>query len=263
MCNVSRWAAVLTSAPGAPATRALTWSHYLGFSSTIFSAYDAAYAADPSVVVLRPADIMNGCIHRFSDSRAVMDGTEIVIFDYFKQDAPVNRCLVEQYQLYLPPTWTTEKQNAWNACLATNLAARGMWGMQVLRESDGVGLTGSLNTYVWGATDRLLPSGEWAYLVEWINEATVAFDLSDHTPGALWVGTLVGGLWQDQGSFPVVGRPRLRSVAAGGARGVGAFSSFAELTLADVDGDGVDEVQLEDGTWIGFEGGAFVVVPGP
>ncbi len=250
-CNVSRFVAVLDSDPGSPATRALRWSHYYGFASTIFSAYDPQYADDPSAVVARPADVMDGCVHRFSDSRSVMDDEEVVIFDYFVQDAPFDRCLEEQYALYLPPTWTPEKSEAWYDCFETNLQSPGVWGMQVLRESDGVGLTGSLHTYVWGRSDEILPDGEVVYLVEML-PGSGRFDLADRTPSALEVYALVDGLWSSRGNFPLPGRPEIRIETAAGSRGVGAFTYYAELTLEDRDGDGLADVELESGDWVGY-----------
>ncbi len=258
-CNVTRFVAVLETPPGSPAARRLAWSSYFGFASTIFSAYDPAYAADPSVVVARPADVMNRCIHRFSDSRAVMDGEEVVVFDYFLQDAPVSACLWEQYQLYIPPAWTAEKQLVWNECFASNLGAPGVWGMQVRAERDGGSRTGSLNTYVWGRATTLRPGGETLYLVELL-PGSGRFDLADRAPTPLVVYALVAGLWTDRGAFPVAGRVKLRHEAARGARGVGSYTAFEELTLEDVDGDGLDDVQLADDRWVGWSAAAAAFV---
>jgi len=251
-CNVSRFVAVLDSVAGNPASRTMRWSHYYGFASTIFSAYDPQYASDPSVVVARPADVMDGCVHRFSDSRSVMDGEEVIVFNYFVQDAPFDRCLEEQYALYLPPTWTPEKTEAWYGCFEQNVQSMGVWGMQVLRESDGVGRTGSLNTYVWGRSDELLPSGEMVYLVE-ILPGSGRFDLADRTPSALAVYALVDGLWSSRGNFPLAGRPKIRFEMPAGSRGVGSFTYYAELTLDDVDHDDLADVQLESGDWVGYD----------
>ena len=86
----------------------MKWSRYYGFNSATFSEINPAYAEDPRVKVSRPADYQNGCLHSFSDSRSVMDRQPVIILNYFRQYAPVKTCLKEQYQLYLPPTWTRE-----------------------------------------------------------------------------------------------------------------------------------------------------------
>jgi len=259
-CNVSRFVAVLASQPGAPATRTLAWSNYFGFASTIFSAYGAQWAGNPAAVVARPADVMDGCIHRFSDSRSVMDGQEVLVFNYFAQTAPVDLCLSKQYQLYVEPTWTDEKADAWYGCFASNVGAMGLWGMQVLRESDGLPLTGSQQTYVWGRTSTALPSGEAVYLVEYVL-GDGRWDLADRELTPIRVQALVEGLWTERGVFPVAGRPKIRTVVPTGAVGLGSYSFIAELSEQDLDGDGVLEIELDDGAWVGWDAAtqAFVI----
>lgn len=257
-CNVSRFVAGLDSTAAQVTTRRLAWSSYHGFASTIFSAYDAAYAADPYAVVSRPADIMDGCLHRFADGLTTMDGSEALIVSYFAQNSPVDDCVWEQYQLYLEPTWTDEKADAWYGCFGQNVGAMGKWGMQVYRRSDGLPLTGSLETYVWGWSDALLPSGERVYLVEYL-AGEGRFDLTDRAATAMNVWALVDGLWTARGVFPVAGRPALGWESARGATGVGSYTALAQLVTSDADGDGLVDVQLEDGTLVGWDGSAFAV----
>lgn len=252
MCNVSWFVATLESVPGRPDTRTLGWSRYYGFNATTFSEVASAYAENPSVKVARPADFQNGCIHAFSDARSVMDREHVVIFNVFRQDVPVKTCIKEQYQLYLEPRWTPDKQRAWHECSTANLKSRGMWNVQVLRERDGVPLFSSPNVYIWGSSKDLLPSGETVYLVEPLPQPTVPFDLQQHEPAPLRVRTLVNGQWSEQGALPVVGRPRIRQVWGDGSRGYGSYTYFAELTLEDIDGDGVKDLQMADGTWVGY-----------
>lgn len=260
LCNVSRFVAVLAGEPGQPGSRALAWSKYFGFSSSIFKTYDPQYANDPMQDVARLADAVHGCVHRFSDSRATVDGQAAIVVNYFAMTAPVDLCLEEQFQLYIPPTWTQEKADAWYGCFAQNRKASGKWGMQALREADGGGITGSQGTYVWGWSTTLRPGDETLYLVESLPPTTL-WDLSDVAPGTMQVLALVGGLWTPRGTFPIAGRPKIALVGAEGARGVGSYTAFAELTAADRDGDGLSEVALEDGTWVGWDEGSqgFVV----
>ncbi|WAS90186.1 hypothetical protein [Nannocystis punicea] len=248
LCNVSRFLAVLESSPGQPATRKLAWSTYFSFSSSIFKTYDPVHAGDPMADVARLADAVDGCIHRYADSRTVMDGQEVLLVNYFAMDAPVDLCLDEQFALYQPPTWTDEKADAWYGCFAKNKQASGKWGMQVVDERTGQGLTGSQQTYVWGWSDQLRP-GELVYLVEYLPPTTL-WDLSDVAPSALQVQALEGGLWQSRGTFPVAGRPKLQQRVPTGAQGVGSYTSFAELTLHPGDPPGVE---LEDGTVIAHD----------
>jgi hypothetical protein len=262
LCNVSRFVAVLDATPGQPATRHLAWSRYYGFSSTIFSTYSPAFVGDPAADVARLADVVDGCIHRFSDSRSRMDGEDVLVLNVFTMDAPIDLCLDEQYDLYQEPAWTPEKADAWYECFGQNVAAPGVWGQHVLREGDGSPLTGSQETYVWGWTDALVPGDEVVYLVE-VLPGSGAFDLSDRTPGTIEARALVDGLWSARGSFPDAGRPRVLAVPAEGSRGVGSYTPFAELSLADRDGDGLVEVEREDGTFVGWDAatGTFVGKP--
>jgi hypothetical protein len=263
LCNVSRFLAVLASSPGAPGTRQLAWSSYLGFHSSIFSAYDAMYEADPWAVMARPGDMLDGCIHRFSDSLTEVGTTESVMVNVFTQTAPIDMCVDEQYQLYIPPTWTQEKADAWYDCVAVNVASPGRWGMQVRRLTDGASVTGSQDTYVWGWSDAVHPGGERVYLVE-VLPSSVRFDLVDAPVTAIMVWALPGdGLWSPRGQLPVAGRPMIASVPAEDHRGVGSYTGLAELVLEDRDGDGLEDVQLADGSWAGWsdDAGAYVVKP--
>ena len=251
LCNVSRFVGLLRSPPGQPGARNLAWSHYLGFSSTIFTTYDAKYINNPEADVGRLADVVDGCIHRFGSSRSMMDNEAIVIFNYFDMAAPIDYCLKEQYALYQPPTWTQEKADAWYGCFGKNRTSPGTWGMQVLRESDGQGLTGSQGTYIWGTGNRWIEGGEPLYLVEMI-PGQKAFDLSDQAPSPLRVLALVGGLWQDRGTLPVAGRPQIVQSPGRADLGLGAYSYIAELVRRDIDDDGLDDIALEGGVWVGY-----------
>jgi hypothetical protein len=259
-CNVTRFLAMLEQTGTDPSSRRMSWSYYYGFASTIFSTYDPIYTSDPSADIGRDADVMDGCVHRFSDSRTTMDGQRVVMVNYFEQDAPVDLCLEEQWDLYQDTAWTDEKTDTWYTCFAENVASMGVWGMQVFRESDGVVLTGGQYHYVWGWTDRLLPSGEIVYLVEILPESG-RFDLADRSTSTLEVYALVDGMWSSRGTFPVEGRPLLERSSPTDDLGSGDFTTIAELTLADSDGDGLVEVQLEDGSWVEWSAsaGAFAV----
>ncbi len=252
LCNVSRFVAMLDAPAGQPAARALAWADYFGFSSTIFSTYGAQFVGNPMADVARLADVVDGCIHRFADSRTTVDGEDTLLLNVFSMQAPVDYCLDEQFALYQPPTWTDDKADAWYGCFGQNVAASGTWGMQVRRQSDGTSVTGCGETYVWGWSDRLHPDGEALYLVEPL-PGVGAFDLSDRESTALDVRALVDGLWVSRGLAPAVGRPRIVQTSVGGPVGLGSFSFVAGLSLDDRDDDGLDDVELEDGTWFGWD----------
>jgi len=244
-CNVSRFLAVLDSPRTAPAWR-LAWSRYLGFASTIFSKYEEAYASDPSVVIARRGDFVDKCIHRFSDGRTTIDGTPSIAYNIFHAKS-WSTCLKEQYALYIgSDAWSPAKQKAWGDCQVANLKARGYWAMEAVNEATGASVTGGVNNYVWGWSSKLTPSGEALYLVERL-PAEHAFDLSDVPKTKLKVLALVKGLWTPRGELSVAGRPKLAMTPPSGPRGMGAYSAYAELSIADTDCDGVPEIELEDG----------------
>ncbi len=124
--------------------------------------------------------------------------------------------------------------------------------MQVLRERDGALRAESANVYVWGATRDLLPTGETVYLVEPLPPHPVPFDLRGRQPGSLLVRALIDGRWSERGTLPIAGRPLIRQDWGGGPRGYGSYTYFAELTLEDIDGDGIKDLRMADGTWIGY-----------
>ncbi len=258
-CNVSRFVAMLESPAGSPGARGMAWSHYYGFGSTIFDTYSPAFVGNPAGDIARAADVMDGCVHRFSDSRSRMDGQDVVVFNRFSMDAPVDLCLDEQFDLYQDPPWTEEKADAWYDCFATNVGASGRWGMQVLRESDGAGLTGGQDVYLWGWSDALHPSGEVVYLVETF-DGPGRFDLADRAPSALRWYTLEEGLFVSQGTAPVEGRPNVLRAQPTPALGQGASSFSSALNLHDRNADGLLDVEFEDGTWIGWDDATQAVV---
>src|SRR5262249_14962040 len=148
MCNVSRYVAVLESNPSDPASRHLAWSQYYGFHSNSF--------LNGTSTVIRTGDFSNMCIRRFSDSRSLMDSEPVIVFDLFKQLQGVSTCAAEQQA----------GGDTWVNCLNSNRASRGSWGVQVLRERDGALLSSVDQTFIWGRSDKILPSGDVVYLSE-------------------------------------------------------------------------------------------------
>lgn len=250
MCNVSNYVLALESTPGQPATRRLAWSNYFGFNSNIYSQIDSSLRGSPPIS--RRGNFLNNCIHRFGDGLSKMDSKEIIIFNYFKAQDSFNACAQEQYDLYLPPEWTEQKQATWNACLQNSLKRTGTWGMQVLDQQTGQTLTGSLGNYIWGMSNALTTDKEMVYIVESVSDGT-RFDFSNRSVGTLSVLGLKNGAWKAYGTLPKAVRPDIVYASAGGHRGVGSSTSFAELNLSDIDKDGLMELKLTDGTWVGWD----------
>lgn len=265
-CNVSRFVARLGQ-PGSPSTRALSWSEYLGFHSNVWTSYPQIAPGAPAPTPSRWGDFTDQCIHRFSDSRTVMDGERVVLLNYFALDwsrpqnaALTDRCKDVQYQLYMPPTFSQPKVDAWSACARRFLAARGRWGIRVWRESDGQPLTGGQDVYVWGWSDRVHPSGEVIYFVESLPNLVRA-DLRDEAgqrlaPGSLSPLALVNGLFVRRGTLSARGRPALVDQEKKGSLGSGDSYPVKQLELEDRNGDGLMDIRLIDAdgtaTWFGY-----------
>lgn len=68
-----------------------------------------------------------------------MDGQRIIMYNYFYVTDwnSFNKCHYEQYQLYIPPTWTEAKANAWYSCIANTQNSQGEWRMQAIDEATG------------------------------------------------------------------------------------------------------------------------------
>src|SRR2546425_6533747 len=173
-CNVNRYVGVLESEPGDPASRRLKWAHFYGFYSTNFG--------NSEQEILRPPDAVNGCVHLYSDSRSLMGGREVVAFNRFDQSAPVSTCIHEQWeytaQCYGAGTAACiEAARTWAKCSARNLKSTGVWGLDVLGESDGAPLTRNANTYIWGWLNGFVPGSNPVYITEVLPGIT-KFDLS-------------------------------------------------------------------------------------
>jgi hypothetical protein len=266
LCNVTRFTALLSQS-GAPSTRMLAWTRFDGFVSNSWTAWPSVPPGSAAPTPSRWGDFADKCIHRYSDSRTRMDSQDVLLVNYFTADwthpnnaSLMNRCKDEQYQLYMSPTWTQAKQDVWYACVAKHAATQGRWGMKVVRESDGVGLTGSLDTYIWGWSTALKTGTEALYLVENL-PTSVRFNLADEAGNRLAatplrIRALVNGLWSDRGTFPVAGRPVLLDSPKTGTLGTGDFYGVKTLQLQDRDGDGLMDVAIRNASgatvWVGW-----------
>jgi hypothetical protein len=131
--------------------------------------------------------------------------------------------------------------------------------MKVIREADGAGLTGSLDTYVWGWSAALREGNEIIYLLEWLPNP-VRFDIADDSgnrlaPSQLRAWALVNGLWSDRGTFPIAGRPVLVDVPKTGSLGTGDFYPVKSLWLEDADADDFQDVAIATASgvvWVGW-----------
>jgi hypothetical protein len=203
------------------------------------------------------------CIHRFSDSLAHAGSEPITLYSYFTSDAPADTCLEEQRREWASCFWYRD-QERYNRCATVNfLATTGYWTVQARRLSDGGGINLWSNAYAWGRVRNLLPGEGELFLIETFSVPKVRYDMEGYTPTALWVAKIrPDHQWQTFGPFPLPGRPKIeRREPVEGAT----WGGVPEIVQRDVDGDGLRDVQLEDGTWVGYwsSAGSLVVKPDP
>jgi hypothetical protein len=261
LCNVSRFVGVLESNPGQPKSRSLSWSKYYGF-------FWPVYSGTPGSSTMLGYDIENGCIQRFSDSRSILNGSEVLIFNHFIQTVAANLCTQQLNNLYAAanavppdPAQVTAASVVLNACETANLKAQGNWVTAVLDESTGATISDNSNSYTWGWLNNFYPGTNPVYLVEAV-ASNMKFDFSDQTVPQIQARTLSpSGQWQTLGSFPVALRPEVNHVLSSGSRGVAASTYYADLYTADIDNDGLQDVRLTDGRYVGYSSNtnAFVI----
>lgn len=285
-CNVTRFLGVIESATPDPRGRRLKWARYFGFDSSTFSL--PPDISDPTERI-RPlserrhiGNFMNGCIHRFSDSRVDFDHRAGVAVNVFHATDPQKTCMAEQYQLYFDgwtegvavapnasakdaKPWSEAKERMWHACKSQNVRSRGNWTFEVYDEGSGGQLAGMTGGYIWGWSVRIVPNS-LVYVVEPLKpngpfDFTWDFARDQASPVAgLLVRELEHGKWTRTWKLPGRARPAFAHQPGRGVHGVADYSYRAEFVTADVDGDGIDEIQLEDGSWVGLapNGNAFV-----
>ena len=256
-CNVSRYHSLLVSNAIAPTVLSRRWSVYHGFSGPHFRS-----PIDPNQVdVDRPSEGIDRCPHRFSDSLFSMRGKTVTMYNQFQVQGAYNRCVAEQHAAAVDPQNSAKIDAVVNCVKSNNLGALGTWSVIVRDAENEMPLAIHNQGYVWGVAEGFFPGEEAVYLYEPL-PAQLRFDRQGHMPAALWV--MQGDANQQLrrvGEFPIAATPKLRSLEpTRGGTGV-SWGGIPELTTRDLDGDGLVEVQLEDGTWVGFsrESESFVV----
>jgi hypothetical protein len=101
-------------------------------------------------------------------------------------------------------------------------------------------------------SNGIMPSSEPRYVVQ-VLPSKESFDMSDvGTPQLQILGLSPQGAWQYYGTLPTSSLPALTYPTIRDNRGVGSYSDYAELTTKDIDGDGLEEFSMRDGTWMGY-----------
>lgn len=252
-CNVSRFYASIEWREG---SWRLKWSNYLSFAKTLFRPpYEAT--SDYS----RLGDDLNGCAHRYADSVERIGERRVILFNYFKKLDPAPVCQAELLEEQRSQFTHSEPYN--QCAPAAVLPARGAWAVRMVDTTSGAGVNAFPETYLWGRAVNVWPGQSDLLVVQRFSTegGIVAFNRTALSVGSLQLVKLNNALGFDvlaaienPGGSPVV-VDRFESYRAF-PEGIGAsYAGIPELALKDVDGDGLNDIRLSNGKWLGFGSG--------
>jgi hypothetical protein len=274
-CGVSRYVAVAQWRPGP--SLALKWSRYLSFAKTLFQPpYDSA------TKVIRLGDDLNNCPHFFGTALQWVDNRPLVVFNLFRKDNPLPACqaelLLEQRSRFDPAASAAYEKS----CAPKEIPiARGSWSILVLDALTAAELAAYPNEYVWGEADNVLPNVPRSLLVQRLTTdgGHISYNRTGLSVDSLALLQLTGRPSLDPladliGPVPapvttgVLEYGEFGNMGGGPAHPPGIGSSYegvAKLVVADIDGDGLNDVKLQDGKWIGYSAstGGLALKPPP
>lgn len=251
-CNVSRYVAGISWIN----TGNLKWSNYISFEKTIF-----APPFDSVDNYYRKGDGLNHCVHRFSDSLFDVGGVPATAYSYFDADVPQPSCesevLAEQSS-----TFSSASKIDYDTCAKNNhLTKYGKWTVQIVNATNGSLVNAWPGAYFWGRVEKFAPDQPFHFIVETFtsNSSKVRFDQVGHVPDSLSFSTIPKSDWHFAHSGILLApgsRPKIQSkygFYGSAPRGVGqTFAGIPELVVRDVDNDGYNDIQLENGKWVGY-----------
>jgi hypothetical protein len=250
-CNVSRYQAALRWAGAAQ----LTWSNYLSFAKTIFR---PPYQSIDDV--LRRGQMLDECVHRFSDSLVWPTAKQPVgVYSHFSQTVPPDDDCQAQILAEQRSGFQQSDADATTACAAAHwVTARGRWTIQALDAVTGGGVIAWPDAYAWGRVANLVPGQPHSLVVQTFSQP-VELARTAEAPQELRFVSLLGPdlRWVHHGRLAAPGAAPKTDHVTGfyGSRRAGlghTAGGIPELVTADVDADGLRDVALEDGSWVGY-----------
>ena len=242
-CGLSRFHALLVSDSWMTNERAVRWTRYYGYAKPSFQ-----QPFNPlEVQVQRAPQGVDRCVHHFSDGLFQVQDKYLTLHNEFHVTSTYDKCVAEQHAALAAPNDATLASAA-QACIRDHaLAATGSWHAVLTHAESGLPLSTRLFSSVWGASDKLLPSGEVAFLVEAMPQQ-LRFDRQGYASGNLRVMVAdANHQLQEVATLPIAGRPKTRiAPAREGGRG-SSQAGFVELLTSDVDANGLVEIELEGG----------------
>jgi hypothetical protein len=251
-CNVSRYVAV---AKWSSALN-LMWSDYISFSHTIF-----APQLDSVNDVLRPGNDINHCVHRFSDSlvRTNPSGSPVIVYDIFSSDDTTPICQQEAFDGYKAGLTPASVQAVIN-CEQNAIAHKvGYWSVGVLNALNGAPVQSWQGGYTWGRVQHFMPGELYSLVTEnFDNGQHIEFGHAGVEPQSLWFSSIRDDFsWNHQARITNPGaKPKItyryNSLGAYPAKLGQTYGGIPELVSQDIDGDGLNDIELESGSWVGY-----------
>ena len=253
-CNVSRYFAV---ARWRGRSLDLKWSRYLSFSKTIFKTpYNSI------TDYWRLGDELNNCAHRFGTSLTYVDNRAYIFYNLFKKDNPAPECEAE-VMAEQKANFTDATTNASNACRITKgLEVTGRWSTNILNADTGTIAWTQPNLYVWGTATHVIPGADQMLLVQQLtsNGGNVRFDQTDNSINSFGIAKVSSGpalamtaTLPSPPAPPVITEGNQDGVHGAYLPGFGAANRGQPLlVLKDIDGDGLNDIELSNDQWLGW-----------
>jgi hypothetical protein len=257
-CGVSRYFAVAQWRRG---QLQLKWSDYLSFTKTMFlPPYNSITKHS------RLGDDLNKCVHRFGTSLEWIAGKPHVVFDLFLKDNPKPDCqqeLLAEQASHFDPKVSAPYEKV--CTLQKALPVFGHWSARILDTETGRDVRDYSDLYIWGDAPNVVPNEPNLLLAQELtaNGGDVRFDQTAKSIASFALVKLVSGPTFTAVAIlpapPAAPKITPNVTISGGAYyggyppGVGSsFRGIPKLTLKDIDGDGLNDVELKNGQWIGW-----------
>lgn len=254
-CNVSRYMAAIRWGHDAYRGRnhaQLAWSHYISFSTTIFA--PSMRSLDD---IYRRGNGIDGCVHRFDDSLIETDRNLFAAYSQFHTQDKIN-CEAQTFKVQ-KNGYQESDMNEFRACAEAGVKkARGSWSVELRDAVSGAPAKSLPNAYLWGRVRDVLPARGELLLLEAMGE--LRFDRAGYEPSRFVLGEVGNDAkWvfytelRKPGAMPKLDYLECyASQSANQSSSPDASCGKPELVTKDVDGDGYNDVQLENGRWFGW-----------
>lgn len=251
MCGVSRFVAMLRGSTSSASSMSLNWSRYMSFYQPVFAQNASSSSSTTAPPTQKDSDMVQRCIHHFGNSRLeTLEKEEVIAFNLFEASNMADNCV--------PQMWDYQRTGSsenFHACLAKNINTGGRWVTKFISPQTGYDLFNLDSSYTWGMVSDLIEKDKKYILVEPMSAGTgfnVPYAKANNllvyqiSSSGSWHGNYIGRL--PIAERPEITYPRRTQIGSDAETGFG----FAALTAKDYDGDGLTDIKLSSGQWVGY-----------